>query len=561
MKQLIECVPNFSEGNNMDIIKQITNEIESVEGVSLLDVDPGQATNRTVVTMVGTPEEVCEAAFRAVKKASELIDMRHHKGAHPRFGATDVCPLVPVANITMEETVEYAHKLAKRIGEDLSIPIYCYENAALKEERRNLAVCRAGEYEGLKEKLAKPEWKPDFGPAEFNAKAGVTAVGARDFLVAYNVNLNTTSTRRANAIAYDVREKGRVKREGDPVTGKVVLDDKGNKVWTPGTLKCVKAIGWFIDEYGVAQISMNLTNISVTPVHVAYDEVFKKALERGVRVSGSELVGLIPLQAMIDAGKYFLRKQNRSVGIPEKEIIKIAVKSLGLDDLYEFKPEEKIIEYKLAADEKKMKLVNMTLTDFTDETASESPAPGGGSVSAYMGAMGVALGTMVANLSSHKRGWDERWEEFSNWAEKGMEYQSQLVRLVDEDTEAFNKIMDAFALPKKTDEEKAMRKQAIQDATKNAIMIPFKVMELAYKAMEVVKAMAEFGNPNSVSDAGVGALALRSCVKGAFLNVKINSGDLEDKTFTQTVSEKGAEIERKTQELEDEILKIVESKI
>ncbi len=561
MKQLIECVPNFSEGNNMDIIKQITNEIESVEGVSLLDVDPGQATNRTVVTMVGTPEEVCEAAFRAVKKASELIDMRHHKGAHPRFGATDVCPLVPVANITMEETVEYAHKLAKRIGEELSIPIYCYENAALKEERRNLAVCRAGEYEGLKEKLAKPEWKPDFGPAEFNAKAGVTAVGARDFLVAYNVNLNTTSTRRANAIAYDVREKGRVKREGDPVTGKVVLDDKGNKVWTPGTLKCVKAIGWFIDEYGVAQISMNLTNISVTPVHVAYDEVFKKALERGVRVSGSELVGLIPLQAMIDAGKYFLRKQNRSVGIPEKEIIKIAVKSLGLDDLYEFKPEEKIIEYKLAADEKKMKLVNMTLTDFTDETASESPAPGGGSVSAYMGAMGVALGTMVANLSSHKRGWDERWEEFSNWAEKGMEYQSQLVRLVDEDTEAFNKIMDAFALPKKTDEEKAMRKQAIQDATKNAIMIPFKVMELAYKAMEVVKAMAEFGNPNSVSDAGVGALALRSCVKGAFLNVKINSGDLEDKTFTQTVSEKGAEIERKTQELEDEILKIVESKI
>lgn len=561
MRQLIECVPNFSEGNNMDIIKQITNEIESVEGVSLLDVDPGQATNRTVVTMVGTPDEVCEAAFLAVKKAAELIDMRNHKGAHPRFGATDVCPLVPVAGITMEETVEYARKLAKRIGDELNIPIYCYENAALTEQRRNLAVCRSGEYEGLKDKLSKPEWKPDFGPAEFNAKAGATAVGARDFLVAYNVNLNTTSTRRANAIAYDVREKGRVKRDGDPVTGKPVLDEKGNKVWVPGSLKCVKAIGWFIDEYGVAQISMNLTNISVTPVHVAYDEVFKKALERGVRVTGSELVGLIPLQAMIDAGKYFLRKQNRSVGIPEKEIIKIAVKSLGLSDLYEFKPEEKIIEYKLAADAKKKKLVDLTLTDFTDETASESPAPGGGSVSAYMGAMGVALGTMVANLSSHKRGWDDRWEEFSDWAEKGMKYQSELVRLVDEDTDAFNKIMDAFSLPKKTEEEKISRKQAIQDATKNAIMIPFKVMEVAFKALEVVKAMAEIGNPNSVSDAGVGALALRSCIKGAFLNVKINSGDLEDKTFVQTVSEKAQEIDRKTEELEKEILEIVHNKL
>ena len=561
MKQLIECVPNFSEGNNMDIIKQITNEIESVEGISLLDVDPGQATNRTVVTMVGTPDDVCEAAFRAVKKASELIDMSNHKGAHPRFGATDVCPLVPVANITMEETVKYAHKLAKRIGEELNIPIYCYENAALIEERKNLAVCRAGEYEGLKEKLAKPEWKPDFGPAEFNAKSGVTAVGARDFLVAYNVNLNTTSTRRANAIAFDVREKGRVKREGNALTGKPILDEKGNKIWEPGSLKCVKAIGWFIDEYGVAQISMNLTNISVTPVHVAFDEVFKKALERGVRVSGSELVGLIPLKAMIDAGKYFLKKQNRSVGIPEKEIIKVAVKSMGLDDLYEFKPEEKIIEYKLAADEKKKKLVDMTLTEFTDETASESPAPGGGSVSAYMGAMGVALGTMVANLSSHKRGWDDRWEEFSDWAEKGMEYQSELVRLVDEDTDAFNKIMDAFGLPKKTDEEKAARKQAIQNATKNAIMVPFKVMEVAYKALEVIKTMAEIGNPNSVSDAGVGALAIRSCVKGAFLNVKINSGDLEDKSFVQTVSEKAQEIDEKTEKLEDEILKIVEDKL
>jgi glutamate formiminotransferase/formiminotetrahydrofolate cyclodeaminase len=545
----------------MDIIKQITNEIKSVEGVSLLDVDPGKATNRTVVTMVGTPDEVCEAAFLAIKKASELIDMRNHKGAHPRFGATDVCPLVPVAGITMEETVEYARKLAKRIGDELNIPIYCYENAALIEKRRNLAVCRAGEYEGLKEKLSKPEWKPDFGPAEFNSKAGVTAVGARDFLVAYNVNLNTTSTRRANAIAFDVREKGRVKRDGNSVTGKPVLDEKGNKVWIPGSLKSVKAIGWFIDEYGVAQISMNLTNISVTPVHVAYDEVFKKALERGMRVTGSELVGLIPLQAMIDTGKYFLKMQNRSLGIPEKEIIKIAVKSLGLDDLYEFKPEEKIIEYKLAADAKKRKLVDLSLTEFTDETASESPAPGGGSVSAYMGAMGVALGTMVANLSSHKRGWDDRWEEFSDWAEKGMKYQSELVRLVDEDTDAFNKIMDAFGLPKKTDKEKAIRNQAIQDATKNAIMIPFKVMEVAYKALEVVKAMAEIGNPNSVSDAGVGALAIRSCVKGAFLNVKINSGDLEDKTFIHTVSEKAQEIDRKTEELEKEILEIVHNKL
>ncbi|HAF29983.1 MAG TPA: glutamate formimidoyltransferase [Bacteroidales bacterium] len=561
MKQLIECVPNFSEGNNMDIIKQITNEIESVEGVSLLDVDPGQATNRTVVTMVGTPDEVCEAAFLAVKKASQLIDMRHHKGAHPRFGATDVCPLVPVAGITMEETIEYARKLAKRLGDELNIPIYCYENAALIDERRNLAVCRSGEYEGLKDKLSKPEWKPDFGPSEFNAKAGATAVGARDFLVAYNVNLNTTSTRRANAIAFDVREKGRPLREGDPITGKQVLDEKGNKVWIPGSLKAVKAIGWFIDEYGVAQISMNLTNISITPVHIAYDEVFKKALERGVRVTGSELVGLIPLQAMIDAGKYFLKKQNRSVGIPEREIIKIAVKSLGLNDLYEFKPEEKIIEYKLAADQKKKKLVDLTLTEFTDETASESPAPGGGSASAYMGAMGVALGTMVANLSSHKRGWDDRWEEFSEWAEKGMKYQSELVRLVDEDTDAFNKIMDAFALPKKTDEEKNTRKQAIQDATKNAILVPFRVMEVAFKALEVVKAMAEIGNPNSISDAGVGALAIRSCIKGAFLNVKINSGDLDDKTFIHTVSSKAQEIERKTEELEKEILQIVHDKL
>jgi len=560
-KQLIECVPNFSEGNDMNIIKQITNEIESVEGVSLLDVDPGKATNRTVVTMVGSPEQVIEAAFRAVKKAQELIDMRNHKGAHPRFGATDVCPLVPVAGITMEETVVYARKLAKRIGDKLNIPIYCYENAAFSENRKNLANCRAGEYEGLKDKLTKPEWKPDFGPSEFNAKAGATAVGARDFLVAYNVNLNTTSTRRANAIAFDIREKGRPMREGDPITGKQLVDEKGNKVWIPGSLKSVKAIGWYIDEFGIAQISINLTNIGITPVHIAFDEVCKKAHERGIRVTGSELVGLIPLQAMIDAGKYFLKKQKRSVGIPDSEIIKIAVKSLGLDDLYKFKPEEKIIEYKLAADQKKKRLVDLTITGFANETASESPAPGGGSISAYMGSLGAALGNMVANLSSHKRGWDDRWEEFSNWAEKGMMYQKELLRLVDEDTDAFNKIMDAFGLPKKTEAEKIARKKSIQDATKHAIMIPFKVMETAFNAMEIIKVMAETGNPNSVSDAGVGALALRACVRGAFLNVKINASGLDDKQFAEEIINKGLQIDRESEILENEILLTVNKKI
>ncbi|MCD4773792.1 MAG: glutamate formimidoyltransferase, partial [Bacteroidales bacterium] len=410
MKQLIECVPNFSEGRDMSIIKQITDEIEKVEGVKLLDVDPGAATNRTVVTIVGTPDAVIDATFLAVKKASEIIDMRKHKGEHPRMGATDVCPLVPVSGITMEETVEYARKLAKRIGEELDISVYCYENAAFTEERRNLANCRSGEYEGMAEKLTDPHWKPDFGPAKLNVTAGVTAVSARDFLVAFNVNLNTTSTRRANAIAFDVRERGRSKREGNPVTGKIVKDENGKPVMIPGSLKCVKGIGWFIEEYGVAQISMNLTNISVTPVHIAYDEVFKKALERGIRVTGSELVGLIPLQAMLDAGKYFLKKQNRSLGISQSELLKIAIKSMGLDDLKTFVPKEKIIEFMLE-DDNKDKLIDMTLTGFADETASESPAPGGGSISAYVGSLGVSLGTMVANLSSHKRGWDERWEE------------------------------------------------------------------------------------------------------------------------------------------------------
>jgi len=564
-KKIIECVPNFSEGRDMSIIKQITDEIEKIEGVKLLDVDPGKATNRTVVTFVGEPDNVLDAAFVAVKKASEIIDMSKHKGEHPRFGATDVCPLVPVSNISMEETVEYARKLAKRLGEELNIPIYCYENAAFEEKRKNLAYCRAGEYEGLANKLADPKMKPDFGPAEFNDRVkytGATAVSARDFLVAFNVNLNTTSTRRANAIAFDVREKGRKKREGNPLTGKLVKDENGNQVWIPGSLKSVKAIGWYIEEFGIAQISMNLTNISITSVHEAFDEVCKRANERGIRVTGSELVGLIPLNAMLDAGKYFLRKQKRSLGVSDKELIKIAIKSMGLNDLYEFKPEEKIIEYVLEKETAKgKKLIDMTLTDFMEETASESPAPGGGSISAYMGSLGVALATMVANLSSHKRGWDDRWEEFSDWAEKGKHYHDALNKMVDEDTNAFNKIMDAFGLPKKSDEEKAARTKAIQDATKYAIQVPFNTMKLAYESMEVIKAMAEIGNPNSVTDAGVGALAARSAVMGAYLNVKINSADLDDKKYVDDILKQGEEIQNKAIALETEILKIVNSKI
>jgi glutamate formiminotransferase/formiminotetrahydrofolate cyclodeaminase len=558
--QLIECVPNFSEGRDMNIIKQITNEIESVEGVRLIDVDPGKATNRTVVTIVGTPNEVCEAAFRAVKKASELIDMRNHKGAHPRFGATDVCPLVPVANITMDEVVQYAHKLAKRIGEELSIPVYCYESAAKEAKRKNLANCRAGEYEGLANKLKDANWKPDFGPTTFNATAGATAVGARNFLVAYNVNLNTTSTRRANAIAFDIREKGRPQRVGNQVTGKIALDEKGNEIWNPGSLKACKAIGWFIEEFGIAQISINLTDISVTSIHQAFEEACKKASERGVRVTGSEIVGVVPLQAMLEAGKYFLRKQQRSTGISDKEIIKIAVKSLGLDELYPFDPEKKIIEY-ILADKSKKKLIDMTVTGFTNETASESPAPGGGSVSATMGAMGVALATMVANLSAHKAGWDDRWEEFSTWADKGKALMNQLLNLIDEDTIAFNRIMDAFGLPKSSDDEKATRKKAIQDATIYAIEVPLKVMELCFQSMEVIKAMAEIGNPNSVSDAGVGALAARSGVMGAFLNVKINASGLDDKELASNYVKKAEKITENAQIVEKEIIEIVFNKI
>jgi len=544
----------------MAVIQQITDQIKTVEGVMLLDVDPGAATNRTVVTIAGEPEQVIEAAFRAIRKAMDVIDMSRHSGAHPRFGATDVCPLVPIANISMEETVVFAHRLGERIGKELGIPVYCYENAAKSPDRRNLANCRSGEYEGLPKKLSDPAWKPDFGPAGFLPKTGAVAVGARDFLVAYNINLNTTSTRRANAVAFDIREKGRPMREGNQVTGKIMKDEKGNQINIPGSLKACKAIGWFIEEYGIAQVSINLTNISITPVHVAFEESCKKAQERGMRVTGSELVGLAPLKVFTDAGKYFLKKQNRSVGVSEAELIKIAVKSLGLDDLKPFNPDEKIIEYVLQ-DKTSKKLMDLSCIAFADETASESPAPGGGSISAYMGALGVSLGTMVANLSSHKPGWDERWEEFSDWAEKGQLIKDELLHLVDEDTRAFNKIMDAFGLPKGNDEEKAARSAAIQEATKYAIEIPFRVMKRSFAAMEILKAMAETGNPNSVSDAGVGALAVRSAVMGAYLNVKINASGLDDKAFVDAVLKEGAEIEQKACELEKQILETVNKKI
>jgi glutamate formiminotransferase / formiminotetrahydrofolate cyclodeaminase len=556
-KKIIECVPNFSEGRNMEIIKQITDVIESVEGVKLLDVDPGKDTNRTVVTFVGNPEAVSEAAFLSVKKASELIDMSKHHGAHPRMGATDVCPFVPVSGVTMEETVILARKVGERIGNELKIPVYCYENAAFSEERKNLASCRAGEYEGLKERLSNPAWKPDFGPAVFNERSGATAVGARDFLVAFNVNLNTTSTRLANAIAYDVREKGRPKREGDPVTGKILKDANGEKVMIPGTLKSVKAIGWYIDEYGIAQISMNLTNIAITPVHIAFDEVCRKADARGVRVTGSELVGLIPLKSLLDAGRYFLEKQKRSTGVSDDELIKIAIRSMGLNDIHEFKPDEKIIEYVMGKNVIDQRLITMSLKSFMDETASESPAPGGGSISAYVGALGVALGTMVANLSSHKRGWDERWKEFSEWAEKGKIIQNNLLHLVDEDTAAFNRILEAYSLPNKSEEEKMIRHQVIQDATKNAILIPFSVMEMAFSGFELIKTMTEKGNPNSITDAGVGALAIRACIRGAFLNVRINASSLEDKEFVKNIIAKGEVLENDAEKAESEILAIV----
>lgn len=564
MKRLIECVPNFSEGRDHGVIKPITDAIESVDGVKLLDVDPGFSTNRTVVTFVGEPDDVVEAAFQGVKKAQEVIDMRRHKGGHPRFGATDVLPLIPVSGVTMEEAGEYARKLGKRIGGELGIPVYLYENPATEEKRRNLANCRAGEYEGLKDKIASDDWRPDFGPLEFNesvARSGATAIGARDFLLAVNFNLNTTSTRRANAIAFDVREKGRTKREGNPITGKVALDEDGEPVTIPGTLKGTKAIGWFIGEYGIAQVSMNITNLAETPLHIAFDEVSEKARGRGLRVTGLEIVGLVPKKALIDAGRHYLGKQQRSVGVTEAEIIKIAVKSMGLDDLKPFVPEEKIIEYLIAAEDKTSKLVDMTCRGFADETASESPAPGGGSIAAYLGALGAALATMVANLSSHKAGWDDRWEEFSDWAAKGQEIKQDLLALVDEDTDAFNQVMAAFGLPKNSDEEKAARIAAIEQATKNAAEIPYRTMERAFDSFEIIRAMAEHGNPNSVSDAGVGALCARSAVMGAYLNVKINVAGLKDREYAADLLKRGAEIERNAIEFESEILTIVDIRI
>lgn len=562
-KQLIECVPNFSEGRDLQVIKQITDAIEAAGDVKLLDVDPGEATNRTVVTFVGEPEEVLKAAYAGVKRAAELIDMRHHKGAHPRMGATDVLPLIPISGITLQECAVLARGLAKKISTELAVPTYCYEAAAFTPERKNLAVCREGEYEALPEKLAVKEKAPDFGARPFDegvARTGATAVGARDFLIAVNFNLNTTSTRRANAIAFDVREKGRPVREGNPIVGKIKKDADGNPIMQPGTLKATKGIGWFIDEYGIAQVSMNLTDIATTPLHIAFDEVCRKADARGVRVTGTEIVGLVPKRALLEAGRYFLKKQRRSLGISEEEIIRIAIKSMGLDDLKPFNPKEKVIEY-MIADDKAQGLVDMTCKAFAEETASESPAPGGGSISAYMGALGAALGTMVANLSSHKAGWDDRWEEFSTRAEEGQALMQELLSLVDEDTAAFNRIMAVFAMPKTTDEEKAARSAALQEATLYATEVPLRTMQAAARVFPLVKAMAEEGNPNSVSDAGVGALAARSAVLGARLNVRINAAGLKDRTTADRLTAEADQIALDAQRAEEEILRIVEQKI
>ncbi|MBR1799198.1 MAG: glutamate formimidoyltransferase [Bacteroidales bacterium] len=563
MKQLIECVPNISEGRNMDVINQVTAEIEKVEGVKLLDVDPGQTTNRTVITFVGEPEPVLEAAFRVVQRAAELIDMSQHHGAHPRQGATDVCPLIPVAGITMDEVVGLAHRLAQRIGDELQIPIFCYENAAKRPERRNLAYCRTGEYESLASRLGTDQWCPDYGPNHWDehvAHTGATQVGARDFLVAINYNLNTTSTRRANAVAFDVREKGRPMREGGTLTGKPVKDEQGNTVMIPGTLKATKAIGWYIEDYGIAQVSMNITSIKTSPVHVCFDEVSRCAAERGLRVTGCEIVGLIPKSVLIDAGHHYLRKQRRSLGVSEEEVMKVAIKSMGLDDLKPFNPHEKVIEY-LIEDHEQKKLVDLTCRGFCDETASESPAPGGGSVSAYMGALAASLGTMVANLTGGKAAYDDQWERFSEVAEQGQALKEELLHLVDEDTVAFNRIMQAFGMPKKSDAEKVARTAAIQEATRYATEVPLRTMKSSLKAFDVCKAMVEWGNPASVTDGGVGALAARSAVMGAHLNVKINASSLKDIAFRDSVLAEAADIERQAVALETEILKTVNEKI
>ena len=559
-KQIIECVPNFSEGRNMAIIKQITDEIEKVDGVNLLDVDPGKATNRTVVTFVGEPEPVIEAAFQAIKKASELIDMSKHKGEHPRMGATDVCPLIPISNISMDEVVKYAKKLAERAGKELAIPFYLYEYAASNKERKNLATIRAGEYEGLAKKLSNPRWKPDYGPAKFNPQSGATAIGARDFLIAYNVNLNTTSVRRANSVAFDVREKGRIKREGNQLNGKILRDKKGNPLRKAGKCKSVKAIGWYIEEYGLAQISMNLTNINQTALHVAFEACDNSANKRGLRVTGSEIVGLVPKKVLIDAGRYFLKKQQRSIGVSDEETIRIAVKSLGLDELGPFDPKKKIIEY-LLEDSDTYPLLNLNLKQFADETASESPAPGGGSISAYVGSLGASLATMVANLSSHKRGWDDRWDYFSDKAAEGQELKDKLLYLVDEDTKAFNKIIEAVRMPKSNDQEKAERKAAIHAATKNAIEVPLNIMNTALSCYPLIKSMAKEGNPNSVSDAGVAAYCVHAAVLGAYLNVKINCQGFSDQDYVQRILTKAEKIAQKSAKEKSLSIKIVDKVI
>ena len=562
MKKLIECVPNISEGRDKEKIELISKVVEKVEGVKLLNVDPGNATNRTVITFIGEPQNVIDAAFLLIKTAQENIDMSTHKGEHPRMGATDVCPLVPISNITMQETVEWAQKLAKKIGNELGIPVYCYEEAATKPERKNLANCRSGEYEAMSKKIETKEWKPDYGPDKFNEtvkKSGVTAVGARDFLIAYNVNLNTTSTRRANSIAFDIREAGRIKREGGKLDGKIIKDKKGNPLREPGMFKSVKGIGWFIKEYNIAQISYNLTDINVSPLHLVFDKTCEQATKKGIRVTGSELIGLVPKKVLIDAGEYFLNKQKRSLGVPESEIINIAVKSLGLDDLFDFNPKERIIEYLI--EEPKEKLSSLSLTDFANETSSESPAPGGGSISAYCGTIAASLTTMVANLSSHKRGWDDKWEFFSDWAKKGLDVQNELIDLVDKDTDAFNQIIESIRLPKGTEEEIKKRNEAISKATKNAILVPLSIMEKAYDCMKITKEMALHGNPNSISDAGVASLCAIAAIKGGLLNVKINCKDFDDLKFIESINKKTDSIIKKSKKLEIEIMNIVEEKL
>ena len=562
MKKLIECVPNISEGRDMAVINSISDVVEKIDDVRLLNVDPGKATNRTVITFIGEPEAILEAAFELIKKSKELIDMSNHLGEHPRMGAVDVCPLIPISNISMEETVVYAHKLAKRVGLELGIPVYCYENAAKKKDRVNLADCRSGEYEGLEKKISSKNWKPDYGPNKFNTsvkKSGATAIAARDFLIAYNINLNTTSTRRANAIAFDLREAGRIKREGVKLNGKILKDKKGNVLRQPGYFKNLKGIGWYIQEYGIAQISYNLTNINTTPLHEVFDKTCERAEVRGLRVTGSELIGLVPKKGLIDAGKYFLVKQKRSLAIPEKDIIHIAVKSLGLDELSKFNPNDRIIEYLIEANNNP--LVKMTIEDFANETSSESPAPGGGSIAAYCGVLGSALATMVANLSAHKRGWDERWEFFSKWGEKGIMYQNKLLELVDKDTHAFNQIMNAYALPKDNKNQIALRNKEIQNATKNAINVPFEIMKTSFESIEVIMMMAEEGNPNSISDAGVAMYCARAAIMGAFLNVKINCKDLDDKKYVKKILSSCKKLIDQTDVLEKNVIDIVNKKL